>query len=163
MTTLLRALALGLPLSMAALTSACGGSTNSPAGGSDAGGMGDAQAKGETGSTGATTFTDVYMNVIVPNGCTACHNPSVGAGSLDMSTQAAAYTNLVGVMAAGPACGGMGLIRVVKGDASMSLIYEKVSEADPPCGSQMPLGGAPISSAEMTMVMDWINAGAKNN
>jgi hypothetical protein len=170
MKTLRRALAFGLTLSMAALASACGGATNSPAGDPDAGGTegghasADAGAKGETGGgSTAPTFTQIYTNVVVPNGCTVCHNPSTDSGSLDMSTQAAAYTNLVGVTAAGPSCGGMGLIRVVKGDASMSLMYEKVSEADPPCGSQMPLNGAPISSADMTMVMDWINAGAMNN
>jgi hypothetical protein len=82
-----------------------------------------------------------------------------------MSTQAVAYSKLVGVPAitpAGetPACSGD---RVVKGSASTSLLHEKVSKAMPPCGGQMPLGGTPISFADMTMIKDWINGGAANN
>ena len=45
------------------------------------------------------TFTNVYANVISAR-CTSCHRPGgggVNVGMLDMSTQAAAYANLVGV------------------------------------------------------------------
>jgi len=53
------------------------------------------------------TFTNVYANVIGVR-CTGCHRPGgsgVTVGMLDMSTQAAAYTNLVGVTSAGVGAG----------------------------------------------------------
>jgi hypothetical protein len=157
MKTWLRGLALALPLSAVAFTFGCGSSSNSA--GTDAG------TSGDTGGTSAPTFTDVYTKVIMTNSCTLHHAPPTLSGGLDMSTQAKAYSDLVGVPAttpAGetPACTGD---RVVAGDAASSLLYEKVSEAKPPCGAQMPLGLTPISAADMTMIKDWINAGAKNN
>ena len=75
--------------------------------------------------------------------CVQCHNPQgigVSMGHLDMSTKAAAFTDLVGVAAMGIACGGMGT-RVVAGNASSSIMFEKVDPGTPaPCGSKMPLG-----------------------
>jgi hypothetical protein len=165
MNTWLRGLAFALPLSLSAFSFGCGSSTSSPSSDNDAGTQGgaDSSAKGDTGGGATPTFTDVYTMVITPGGCPACHDPSTGAGSLDMSTQAKAYTDLVGVKAAGPACGTSGLTRVVKDDATTSLLYLKVSETTPPCGSPMPLNGTPLSTAETTMVKDWINGGAPNN
>ena len=83
-----------------------------------------------------------------------------------MSTQAKAYSNLVSVASTTPSgetptCPAGD--RVDPGNASMSLLYLKVSEANPPCGAQMPKGGPHLSTAEQTMIEDWINAGAKNN
>ena len=49
------------------------------------------------------------------------------------------------------------------GNSSQSLLFQKVSEANPPCGSQMPLGGPPLSSEQMTSIEEWINAGALND
>jgi hypothetical protein len=70
---------------------------------------------------------------------------------------------LVGVKASGPSCGSSSETRVAAGNASQSLLFQKVSEATPPCGSQMPLGAPPLSSAQMTLVEDWINEGALND
>jgi hypothetical protein len=115
------------------------------------------------GSGGTPTFTEVYNDVMVPHGCNAHHIATGPDDFLDMSTQAKAYTDLVGVKADGPACGSSGLTRVVPGDPSKSLMYLKVSESKPPCGSQMPLLGTPLTSSEQAEISAWITAGAKND
>src|SRR5580704_8562125 len=130
-----------------------GGSSSSP--GTDMGSVGAAAAT-------PATFTEVYMTILQPT-CSPCHKPG-GVGSFqDFSSQSSAYTALVGVKASGPSCGSSNETRVVPGNASQSLLFQKVSEANPPCGSQMPLGGPPLSSAQMTLVEAWINAGALND
>jgi hypothetical protein len=113
----------------------------------------------------APTFTMVYNDIISPI-CVQCHNPNgigVTMGHLDMSTQGAAFSNLVGVEAAGIACGGMGT-RIVAGNANGSILFEKVNPGQPaPCGAKMPLGLTPLTTAQATEIENWINAGAKNN
>jgi hypothetical protein len=109
----------------------------------------------------APTFTEVYSDIVGPI-CSKCHNPN-GEKFLDMSTQANAYANLVGVKADGPACGTSGLTRVVAGNASASLMFEKVSEAKPPCGARMPFNETPLTSAQQSEIENWINAGAMND
>jgi hypothetical protein len=112
---------------------------------SDAGAGGAAAMDG--GDSGSVpTFTQVYTTVLTANGCTTCHAGATPSGELDMSSQATAYADLVGVAATTPsgetpACSGD---RVVAGSASTSLLYLKVSEATPPCGAQMPFGEWPI-------------------
>jgi hypothetical protein len=160
MTLSLQDLALTLTLSVAALSGGCGSSGSTPATNDPAGGT---LATGDSGS--APTFTNVYSDILGPN-CASCHTPGGEAPFLDMSTQAMAYTNLVGVKADGPSCGGSGLIRVVAGDPTESLLYEKVSESKPPCGAQMPFGcSGPgcLSSSDQREIEDWINGGALDN
>jgi hypothetical protein len=123
-------------------------------------------AFGCSSSTAATsaapeTFTDVYTTILGPT-CSTCHNPS-GDKFLDMSTQAAAYTNLVNVKASGPACGASGETRVVPSDAATSLLYQKVSMATPNCGAQMPYGKPAISTDDQEKILNWIDQGALNN
>ena len=123
------------------------------------------------------TFTNVYSSVIAAR-CVSCHKPGgpgVTSGQLDMSTPAAAYANLVGVSAAGTGtgtsgvtCASTGLVRVVAGDASTSLLFNKthskVTGVLAPCGSPMPPGsGAPITAAQDDLIAAWINAGAMND
>lgn len=135
-----------------ALLSACG---SGPAPASDAGSALDSPAA-------TATFTQVYTMILQPT-CSPCHHPG-GEGSFqDFSSQSSAYAALVGVKASGPSCGISGETRVVAGDASQSLIFQKVSEPSPPCGSQMPLGGPPLTGAQVTLIADWINGGATND
>jgi hypothetical protein len=128
----------------------------------------------------APTFTNVYTMIIGPR-CTDCHRPGgsgVTVGMLDMSTQATAYANLVGVPAQGIGPGTSGiacasamppLIRVVPGDAAASLLFNKIyskhAGIDPLCGSPMPLPptAPPLTEAEINLIALWINAGAPNN
>jgi hypothetical protein len=110
------------------------------------------------------TWTDVYASVISQR-CAPCHTTAggigVSSGHLDMTSQAAAYANLVNVAAAGSACAGKG-VRVMPGAASSSVLYLKVA-APVPCGGQMPLGGAPLPQSDVAAIGGWINAGAGNN
>jgi hypothetical protein len=121
-------------------------------------------APAEAAPTGST-FTEVYTDIISPI-CVQCHNPQgigVSSGHLDMSTKAVAFADLVGVAAMGSACGGMGT-RVVAGSASKSILFEKVDPGTPaPCGSKMPLGLNPLTTAQAGEIESWINAGAMNN
>lgn len=162
--------AAAVPVSMALLSLSC--SSASPAKEGPEGGEEEAGPKADAG----TTFTEVYTTIIAPT-CTgsACHNSSDTGGSdagdgsaLDMSSQSIAYKQLVNVSAAGFSCAGMG-IRVVPGNANSSLLYEKVSEVNPPCGNQMPfhlLGhppATPLTSAQQALIENWINDGAMND
>jgi hypothetical protein len=158
MTLYLQGLALAITFSIAALNFGCGGSSTPP---------GEAASStpvtSEPGST--PTFTNVYSDVLEPK-CTSCHFPGGEAAFLDMSSQATAYTNLVGVKADGPSCGMSGLTRVIAGNAARSLLYEKVSESNPPCGSQMPLGcsgSSCLTSTAQREIADWINGAAPND
>lgn len=125
------------------------------------------------------TFTNVYANVISAR-CTSCHRPGasgVNTGQLDMSTQAGAYANLVGVVSAGIGAGTSGVTcavaavpRVAAGNAAGSLLFSKVNsklpmQSPPPCGSPMPLpaSAAPLTQAQVDLIASWINAGALND
>jgi hypothetical protein len=131
----------------------------------DAGALKDAAKAAVEAATAGATFTMVYSDIISPI-CVQCHNPAgigVSMGHLDMSTKAAAFSDLVGVAAAGVACGGMGT-RVVPGNASDSILFKKVDpNQGSPCGSKMPLGLAPLTVAQADEIESWINAGALNN
>jgi hypothetical protein len=77
-----------------------------------------------------------------------------------MGTQAAAYTNLTTTMSAESGCGEK---YVVPCDATSSLLYQKVAggTAIPAsCGARMPFGGPYLSTAQITMIQNWINDGA---
>lgn len=151
------AVALSLALLSAAL-GGCGSSGSTP---------GDPATATTPTDAATVTFTMVYSDIL-SGSCTPCHSTGVGsgAGALNMGTQAMAYSNLL-LAASGSSCRGSGLTRVVPGDASMSLLFEKVDSATPPCGSQMPeaCGGAGtcLSGAQVQELEDWINEGAKNN
>jgi mono/diheme cytochrome c family protein len=116
----------------------------------------------DSGAASTVTFTKVYTDIISPI-CVVCHNPAgvgVSVGKLDMSSQATAVSNLVGVAAAGVGCSGMGT-RVVAGNAGSSILYQKVTA--PTCGSQMPLNGTPLTPDQADEIKAWINAGATND
>jgi len=125
------------------------------------------------------TFTNVYANVISPR-CASCHRPNattgVSAGNLDMSTQAIAHANLVGVASAGTGAGTSGitcvsamLTRVIAGDSAGSLLHNKVASKLAGvlalCGSPMPLpgGAAALTQAQVDLIADWIDGGALND
>jgi hypothetical protein len=110
------------------------------------------------------TFTEVYTQVIAVN-CLTCHVPGqigVTEGMLDMSTQALAFQDLVGVAAAGSACGGTGETRVVPSEPTMSLLYQKVSGTET-CGTRMPQNSAPLQQTSINEIHDWIAGGALDN
>jgi hypothetical protein len=128
--------------------------------------VGGGDGGSDAGGGAAPTFTQVYTTVIGQR-CMPCHTTSAGIGvtmgHLDMTTQAAAFMNLVNAPAAGIACSGKGT-RVVPGMQDQSIMYLKVSLDDPtPCGAKMPLGLPALSQAETDLIENWIKAGAKND
>lgn len=89
--------------------------------------------------------------------CATCHN---GAGPGLNLTSGSSFANLVGV----PSSGSPGSVRVVAGDASNSYLVRKIEGAAGIVGARMPLNGPPyLSNAQITMIRDWITAGALNN
>lgn len=123
----------------------------------------DAGADGNGGNAGTPTFSSVYQQVVLDGGCNtaSCHG-GANAGNLSMTTQAEAYTQLVGVSASGPACGTSGLKRVDPGHPETSLIVNKVSANPPVCGLPMPpTGGLP--EAAIAALRAWIQGGAAND
>lgn len=86
--------------------------------------------------------------------CLVCHVPGeVGEQSsgLDLSS----YTTTI-------SGGSSGDQTVVAGAPCDSVLWQKVSPA-PPFGARMPLGGAPLSDSQMTLLRDWIAEGALDN
>ena len=137
-------------------------------------------------SGAAATWTQVYTQIIEPK-CSFCHNAGYSdlhGGGLDMlpnnpPPSMRPYSNLVTQLPKKPlaganppyACYQKGM-RVVKGNAAMSILYSKVHDATPICGAPEPqapvMGGpgtahAPLTQTQLDMIASWINAGAKNN
>lgn len=105
------------------------------------------------GCTTAPTWTAVYAASLIV--CLDCHVGAFAAGGLDMSTEAVAYTSLVGVTGI---CDGSP--RVSPGDAEGSLLWRKLNGL---CGDRMPSAAAgygPLSAAAIADIAAWINAGA---
>lgn len=136
--------------------------------GHDAGPLLDAGADGAAIDAGTPTFTAIYSGIITPS-CLSCHGqPPPIESNLLMRTQHEAYTNLVNVVAAGDACsippadGGPLPIRVVPGDATDSLLYQKITNTQH-CGSGMPLDSDPLDANKILAIKTWINQGAMDN
>lgn len=138
-----------------------GAGTPAPAGGTGA-------AAG-TGGAASATFTQV-LALFGQSGanCGVCHatSPSAANGSFSFNSadKAGAHAAFVGAMSkggAGSMCGA-GKAYVVAGQPAASLLYLKLS-ATPGCGVRMPLGGMPLTDAQLQTVSAWITAGAKND
>ena len=134
--------------------------------GGDAGAGGDAQTDGHvgTGAAGGVTYTEVFA-ILEP--CSGCHIYQAEGfekgGQLTFQFQNIAYEELVGVQASGVACGSSSETRVVPGDSSHSLLYQKISQSKPPCGTQMRVHGQPLSASDVALIAQWIDEGAPNN
>ena len=98
--------------------------------------------------------------------CASCHNPGGIAAFVGMNftTAGTAYSSLVNSATSPPTgvpsstC--IGRLRVVPSDGVTSFLFEKINTDTPQCGTRMPQGGAPLSTAEQVAIMDWIDQGA---
>jgi hypothetical protein len=128
--------------------------------GGDSGTDGDLEAE----AAGTVTFTEVYA---VLQACSNCHIYQAPGfeqgGQLTFEFQSVSYDLLVGIPASGVACGSSGETRVIPGDSSHSLLYQKISESKPSCGSQMPVHAQPLGSSDVALIARWIDEGAPNN
>lgn len=135
-------------LAFAVAIAACGGS-----------GSGD--------TSGGVEFSQVYATIVGAR-CAPCHSPGQPGfvyGLLDMSTEETAYSNLVGVKAAGPSCKASDLTRVLPGSAATSLMFNKVNakltQIAAPCGDTMPDDQTVLDQAQVNLIATWINDGAE--
>ena len=110
----------------------------------------------------APTFANVQQ--LFSGICTTCHTTGV---TLDLGPSVA-YANLVGRTAPSytqpptdESCGGL---LVKPGAPDASYLFQKVSNAHPCAGSQMPLNDigvpSPLQPCAQTLIHDWIAAGA---
>ncbi len=88
-----------------------------------------------------------------------CHNSQSRQGDLNLA-EGSSYGDLVGVLANNEVARAAGLNRVVPSGPDTSFLLIKLTEPAPGEGSRMPLGAAPLSSAQLQLVRDWIIAGA---
>jgi hypothetical protein len=120
---------------------------------------------GSSGPEGPA-FSDVY-STIISSRCLPCHSSGGGFmyGKLDMSSEQTAYSNLVGVKAAGSSCIMSNLTRVVPGSATTSLMFNKVNaklkQIAPPCGDTMPDDQTVLDQTQVDLIETWINGGAQ--
>jgi len=108
------------------------------------------------------TFSAIYTDIFVAQGCATpfCHGG--GAGELSFATKEEAYAQLVGRAAAGPACGSSGTVLVEPGAPAQSLLWDKISTRQPSCGDPMPIASA-LPSESMEQIRSWILRGAPND
>lgn len=100
---------------------------------------------------------DVYP-ILKASGCgtAACHGGVRPAEALDLSSEASAYDDLVGVAAS--ECGARQ--RVEPGAPDASYLVNKVTGVDMCSGSRMPKTGAALTRDEVDLLRAWIGAGA---
>lgn len=96
-----------------------------------------------------TDIKPIINELISPTGrCTSCHSFASPSGGLDLSdTNYDAIYKVVNNV-------------VTPGDPADSRMFIKTNCGSPDSGSQMPLGGTPLSIAERELIYDWINQGA---
>ena len=105
------------------------------------------------------SFATDVSTIFTARGCTAGNCHGGGAGDLILSADPATnYANLVGVQANGEPSFQL----VEAGDAQNSYLVIKL-EGRQSSGGRMPLGRAPLSTAEIQTIRNWIDAGAPNN
>jgi hypothetical protein len=114
---------------------------------------------------GGPTFQQVYNTVLssATYGCTSsasCHG--TGAAIFDIGTIDKAYTLLLGPNGQGGAqsCGTNPAPYVKPGDPVGSYLVAKLNGGGAFCLSPMPLGGTPVSPADLDLLRQWITAGA---
>lgn len=112
--------------------------------------------------SGDSSFTAIYSEIFVADGCTTplCHGGS--AGGLAMSNKEEAYSALVSQPAAGEPCAESGMALVEPGQPVESLLWNKLSTRSPVCGQPMPLSSM-LSPESIARVRAWIARGAPND
>lgn len=136
------------------------------AAGSGAAGAGSAGTM--SASASGPTFSAVYDALFSNSaaaGCFGCHsgmmNPALNGNFSMITDKAAAYKGLASAKSS-PEGMCKDMTRVTAGDPMKSLLYLKIS-GSPPCGMKMPPGGTPLPADVVTLVKDWIMAGAKDD
>jgi len=115
---------------------------------------------------GAVSFAQQIQPLFDTN-CTVCHRTDgidVFAEALLRLTADVSYVSIVDEASARDSAVNL----VDSGDASTSLLFQKLSTENPPVGERMPLctessPRASLTAAEIGLIRDWINQGAADN
>ncbi len=127
----------------------------------------------------SVSFRNDVQTIITAHNCASfgCHNDTALGAPMSLETTKA-YGNLVNV----PSCEAPALNRVEPGSSGTSYLVDKIAgtqgavesaggcsagcplfTAAGSCGSQMPLLGSKLTGAEVQVIRDWIDQGAKDN
>jgi len=111
-----------------------------------------------TPSSGVSYSKDIQP--IFNNYCVVCHQ---GAGQAGLGLEPnVSYSKLVGV----PSTQSSTELRVKAGAPDQSYLLAKLRGTQVQAGgggTQMPQGAAPLSQAQISLIQQWISAGAANN
>ena len=103
-----------------------------------------------------TSLAEIQQSIFTPGcGFAGCHDSFTAAGSLDLSTTAASFDELVDVVSE---CGTA--VRVVPGNPAASYLLDKLGDGASPCGTVMPIGAPELSQSELDQIRSWIQGGA---
>lgn len=106
---------------------------------------------------------DQIQAVVFSTTCAGCHTGPTGVvlpSGMDLTDADASYAALVGAGGTGVPSPVNGLLRVNPGDPDTSYLIEKLEQAMPTNGSQMPLGQAPLNQTVIDEIRQWITDGA---
>lgn len=110
---------------------------------------------------GVVSFATDVLPLFTAN-CASCHAPGEFADDQGITmylTEADAYSLIVNK----PSDQDAGLTRVIPGDSANSLLYQKISQDNPPVGIRMPFLRLPLSQSDIDTIKNWIDQGALNN
>jgi hypothetical protein len=113
-----------------------------------------------TTSPGGVSFSKDIQPIFTSN-CVVCHSGSNGPAGLSLDP-GSAYKNLVNVKSTEATA----LNRVAPGAPDKSYILNKLLGTQTQAGgsgAQMPFGASPLPQATISLIQQWISAGAPNN
>ena len=116
---------------------------------------GDSGTAPEEPDTLMPTLSSIQTHVFTPS-CAGHHGPSLAEAGLDLSA-GRSFANLVNVPSTQ-----VELNLVTPGDAENSYLVHKMDGRAGIAGRQMPIGALPLT-AELAVIRQWIDAGARNN
>lgn len=106
----------------------------------------------------SATFTRVQNEIFTPTcAVVGCHD-AIGQQQGQILTAGQSYSKIVGVQSTEMPS----LNRVAPGDPANSYLYRKVTGSGI-VGERMPLGSAPLSDQQLSLLRDWIRRGAPND
>lgn len=125
--------------------------------------VGAAGAAGGRDASGPPSLSMIYQEIYLMK-CAICHSmrpsPETNGNLGGIRDKTAFYLALVGRPAQGPQCAGQ-WDYVTPHQPHNSLLVQKLG-TKPPCGVQMPVGGT-LDASEVSMITQWIAAGAIDN
>lgn len=104
-----------------------------------------------------TFFRQEVLPILTRN-CITCHVDSgLAWGSTQLSLVGeAAWDSLVNIPSVELSAFGSTMMRIKPGMPESSYLYLKLTRDNPPVGSRMPMSAAPLASAEIGKVRQWI-------